>query len=330
MAPTADTGDAADTADTADTVRAARLHAHGDLLVVEEVALPEPGEDEVRVDLLFGGVNPIDRYTAEGRVNPDGPLPRTLGGEAAGMVDGTLSLVSGAGLGGRRDGLWAQGAVVPRASVVEAPAGVAAEHVAAMGIAGLTALECVRTLAAVTAEDRVFVLGASGGVGSMIVSLARAAGATVWGHTGSAQKAAGIKEAGAERVLVGDAAAIADDLAGFEPTVAFDPLGDGFVAPVVAAIATRGRIVSYGTSGGPEVTFNMQQLYRKMVTLLGYGGGTLTPEERLPGLRAALEAVRDGALQVRIDSVLALDQVNDAFRRLTDRGVQGKLLLDLS
>ena len=58
----------------------------------------------------------------------------------------------------------------------------------------------------------------------------------------------------------------------FEPTVAFDPLGDGFVAPLVEAMAPRGRIVSFGVSAGAEVTFNMQLLYRKAVSLLGYGG----------------------------------------------------------
>jgi NADPH:quinone reductase len=313
-----------------DTVRAARLVELGEPLQIQEVELPAPGEDEVRVDLHYGGVNPVDRYTAEGRVNPDGTRPRTLGAEAAGELDGRPVLVAGEGLGGARDGVWAQAAVVPRPAVIELPKGVEPRAAAAMGIAGLTALNCVRGLAAVTAEDRVVVLGASGGVGSMIVSLARAAGATVWGQTGSAAKAAAITEDGADRVLVGGPEGIAGDIARFEPTVAFDPLGDGFVAPLVAAMSPRGRIVSFGVSAGPEVTFNIQLLYRKALSLLGYGGIILTRDERRPGLQAALEAVAAGELKVRVDSVLALDDVNEAFQRLTERRVQGKLLLDLS
>jgi NADPH2:quinone reductase len=316
-------------ASSSQSVRAARLSEHGRPLSVEEVELPDPGPDEVRVELLFGGVNPIDRYIAEGRVAPDGPLPRTQGGEASGEVDGRVVLVAGEGLGSARDGVWAQAAVVPSAAVIDAPDGVGPQQVAAMGIAGLTALKCVRELAQVSGEDRVVVLGAAGGVGSMIVSLATATGATVWGQTGSAEKAALITELGAERALIGDCDDIAAAIAGFSPTVAFDPLGDGFVAPLVDAMAVRGRIVSYGTSASPHVSFNMQQLYRKMLSLLGYGGMTLAREERRAGLRAAMAAVRAGELQVRVDSVLALDDVNDAFRRLTDRGVQGKLLLDL-
>jgi NADPH2:quinone reductase len=199
-----------------------------------------------------------------------------------------------------------------------------------MGIAGLTALNCVREVGRVTAADRVVVLGASGGVGSMIVSLARAAGATVWGQTGSPEKVAAITEHGAHRVLVGGPEAIAGEIAEFTPTVAFDPLGAGFVAPLVQAMAPRGRFVSFGVSAGAEVTFNIQMLYRKAVSLLGYGGGQLDRAERRAGLEAALEAVITGDLKVRIDEVLPLEHANEAFQRLIDRTVQGNLLLDLS
>jgi NADPH2:quinone reductase len=313
-----------------DTVRAARLIELGQPLQIQEVELPTPGEDEVRVDLHYGGVNPIDRYNAAGQVNPEAVRPRTLGGEAAGEAAGRPVLVAGEGLGFVRDGVWAQAAVVPREAVIEIPDGVATEHAAAMGIAGLTALNCVRGLAQVTAEDRVVVLGASGGVGSMIVSLAHSAGATVWGQTGSAAKAPAITQEGADRVLVGGAAQIAGELAQFQPTVAFDVLGGDYTATLVDAAAPRGRIVSLGVSAGADVTFNMRLLYRKMLSLLGYGGTILTREERRPGLQAALEAVRSGELKVRVDSVLALSDVNEAFARLVERSVQGKLLLDLS
>ncbi|MGH2929435.1 MAG: alcohol dehydrogenase catalytic domain-containing protein, partial [Solirubrobacteraceae bacterium] len=78
-----------------DTSRAARLVEHGQPLRVQEVRLPEPAGGEVRVRLRYGGINPIDRYNAEGRVNASGPLPRTLGCEAAGELDGRPVLVAG-------------------------------------------------------------------------------------------------------------------------------------------------------------------------------------------------------------------------------------------
>lgn len=308
------------------TARAARLHEHGRPLAVEEVALTTPGPDEVVVELEFAGVNPVDRYVCEGRVAPDGPLPRTVGGEAAGSADGRPVLVAGESLGAARDGVWASAAVVPRAAITELPDGVATREAAAMGVAGLTAWNVVHALAGVTAEDRVLVLGASGGVGSMIVSLCRAAGAEVWGQTGSEDKASWVKELGAQHVVVGGPEAIG----GLEPTVVFDPLGDGFLAPSIEGLAVRGRYVSYGTSAGPEVQFNLQMLYRKTISLLGYGGMQLGREERREGLAAAVAALARGELRVRIDEVLPLEQVMEAFARLTERRVRGKLLLGLS
>ncbi len=310
-------------------VRAARLHRHGEPLVIETVKLDPPGDDEVFVELDFAGVNPIDRYNAEGHVAPDAPLPRTLGGEAAGNVGGRPVLVAGEGLGTARDGVWAEAAVVPAAAVIDLPDGVAAREVAAMGIAGLTAWNVVQDLARLRSDDRVLVLGASGGVGSLIVSLARAAGATVWGQTGSEAKSALITGQGADRVVVSGPDELLEAVAELKPTVVFDPLGDGFVAPVVEMIAPRGRIVSFGTSAGAEVTFNLQSVYRKMVSLLGYGGGQLSREERRSGLHAALEALVDGRLRIPIDDVLPLDRVNEAVERLEQRQVSGNLVLAL-
>ena len=284
------------TPSSSDPVRAARLHGLAQPLVVEPVALSAPADGEVRVDLRFGGVNPIDRYIAEGRVNPDGPRPRTCGGEAAGTIAGQPVLVAGAGLGTTRDGVWAQAANVPRSAVVAVPEGVELRAAAAMGIAGLTALNCVRELARVTADDRVLVLGASGGVGSMIVSLAAAAGAVVWGQTGSQAKVQAIIDSGAARVLVTDHEGLAEQLSELAPTVVFDPLGNGFVAAAVEALGTRGRLVSFGVSAGPEVTFNMQSLYRKALSVLGYGGMNLSPQERRAGLEASLRAVAGGGV----------------------------------
>ena len=312
------------------SVRAARLHRHGEPLVIEDVELREPFGNEVRVELEFGGVNPVDTYVAAGRVNPDGPLPRTLGAEASGVIDGRSVLVAGEGLGVVRDGVWARAAIVPEQALTPVPEGVQSRDAAVMGGAGLTAVNVVRELARVTAEDRVLVLGASGGVGTMIVSLAHAAGATVWGQTGTERKTAAIIEQGADRAIVASPDELGEQITQFEPTVVFDPLGGDFVAAVIAATAVRGRVVSFGTSAGAEVTFNMQQLYRKMISLLGYAGLQLRRDEQRAGLERALRALADGSIKVRIDSVLALEDVNEAFHRLNSRTVQGKLVLDLA
>jgi NADPH:quinone reductase len=173
------------------------------------------------------------------------------------------------------------------------------------------------------------VLGASGGVGTMLVSLAHSAGATVWGQTGSPEKIAVIEEQGADRAFVAGPDELLGVIGDFEPTLVFDPLGDAFVAPVIEALAVHGRTVSFGTSAGADVQFNMQMLYRKGLSILGYAGGQLGHEQRRAGLEDALLALRDGALRVWIDEVLPLDLVNEAFERLAQRRVRGKLVLEL-
>ena len=315
--------------DAAGTIRAARLHKHGEPLLVEETRLPEPSDDELLVALEYAGVNPVDTYVAAGQVAPDGPLPRTLGGEAAGSVGGRPVVVAGEGLGAVRDGVWAEAAVVPAGAVIELPEGVSTRDAAAMGVAGLTAWKVVHEVGEVRPEDRVLVLGASGGVGSMIVSLARAAGATVWGQTGSDEKRAAIEQQGAQRVLVAGPEELAKAVAELEPTVVFDPLGGGFVAPAIEALALRGRLVAFGVSAGAEVELNMRTLYRKRLSVLGYAGLQLGTDERRQGLERALAALREGDLRVQVDEVLELEQVNEAFERLASRAVQGKLLLAL-
>jgi NADPH2:quinone reductase len=308
--------------------RAARLAAHGEPLRLEEVVLPDPAPDEVVVTLAYAGVNPVDRYIAEGRVAPDGPLPRTIGTEAAGRVGGRAVVVRGHGLGTTRDGLWASAAVVPETSVIDVPDGVDLRVAAAAGVAGVTAWRTVTELARVTAEDRVLVLGASGGVGSIVTTLTSRLGARTWGQTGREENREWIRGLGAEDAVACDASTLVDAVAGLAPTVVFDPLGGGYTGAAVEALASRGRLVLFGTSAGPTGELPLQRLYRNGLTVFGYGGLT-EPEERITaGIVATLAALRDGQLQIPIDRVLPLVDANEAFDLLARRSVRGKLVLD--
>jgi NADPH:quinone reductase len=309
-------------------VKAARLHDHGSPLRVEEIEPAAPAEGEVRVDLAFAGVNPVDSYVARGLVAADGPLPRTVGGEASGLVDGSPVLVTGAGLGSTRDGVWAGAANVPASAVFPLPDGVGLDTAAAMGVAGLTAWHTLH-LAEVGPGDRVLVLGAGGGVGLTAVSLAAAMGATVWGQTGNDGKAEAIRRQGAHEVLVTDASGLAGALADRAPTVVIDGLGGAFTSAALSSLAPRGRLVLFGTSAGSDSTLELQPLYRRGLRLLGYGGLILSDAERRDGLAGALAAVAEGRMRIPIDRVLPLGQVDEAFRLIGDRAVTGKIVLDL-
>jgi NADPH2:quinone reductase len=309
-------------------VKAARLHGHDTPLVVEELLLPSPGSGEVRVELAFAGVNPVDSYIARGRVAADGPMPRTVGGEASGLVDGRPVLVTGAGLGSTRDGVWAGAANVPETALVPLPDGVGLEVAAAMGVVGLTAWHTLH-LAEVRPGDRVLILGASGGVGLTAVSLAVAMGATVCAQTGNSGKAEAIRRQGAHEVVVTDASGLAAALGDWSPSVVIDGLGGGFTSAALSALASHGRLVLFGTSTGSTSTLELQPLYRRGLRLFGYGGLTLSDAERRAGLAEALTAVADGRMRIPIDRTIPLEQVNEAFRLIGDRALTGKVVLDL-
>lgn len=311
-------------------VTAARLLEHGRPLSTEEVGIGDPEPGEVVVDMAYGGVNPVDRYGAIGRVAPDGPLPRTLGGEGSGTVDGRPVVVRGSGLGSRRDGVWSTKAVVPASAPIEVPDGVDLQAAGAMGVAGVTAWRIVHEIAAVGPEDRVLVLGGSGGVGSLIVSMTHRLGAMVVAQTGSREKQTFVSDRGADDVLVADADSLLGLLHDFAPTVVFDPLGDGYTGAAIEALEPRGRLVIFGTSADGRGEISLQQLYRKGLRVFGYAGLLEDDDVTAKCLREALAGLANGEFEVVIDSVVPLDEVNTAFERLVDRSVRGKVLLDLS
>lgn len=312
------------------TVRAARLEEHGRPIEVMATPLADLGAGEVVVDMEYAGVNPVDRYVALGRVAPDAPLPRTMGVEGVGRVDGRWVAMHGHGLGTARDGVWAEAAVVPEDALVDVPKGVDPVAAASVGVAGVTAWRTVTELARVAAGDRVLVLGASGGVGSMVVSLARSVGAVVWGQTGRPAKAPAIVGAGATRAVVVEApGGLTDAVAELRPTVVFDPLGGGFTGAAIDAMAPRGRLVLFGTSANPRGNVPLQVLYRQGITVLGYGGLSEPASALRRGMIGALEAISEGRLAVVVDSLLPLDAAQEALDRLAARSATGNLVLSL-
>ncbi|MDQ1504217.1 MAG: NADPH:quinone reductase, partial [Actinomycetota bacterium] len=151
----------------------------------------------------------------------------------------------------------------------------------------------------------------------------------VWGQTGNPSNAGFDTGLGAEQVVTAAASGLAAAVEPLAPTVVFDALGDGFTGAAIEALTPFGRLVSFGVSAGPMAEVNMQSVYRKGLTVYGYGG-LAEPEERAAaGKVAALGALADGRLRVVVAEVLPLGRVNDALAALVDRSVTGKIVLDL-
>jgi NADPH:quinone reductase len=212
---------------------------------------------------------------------------------------------------------------------VALPIGVDPAVACAIGVAGMTAWNCVNLLGQSSSEDRVLVLGASGGVGSLIVQLAKATGATVWGQTTNAAKMPAIEALGADRAVVTDADGLATAVSELRPTLVVDGLGGTFTPAAVTALEVRGRLVLFGASAGDDIPLSSRGFYRKGISMFGYTGLIEPPERQTALVTKLLELVRDGDLIVPVE-MLPLSSAAAAFQRILDRRVEGKLVLDTS
>ncbi|MFC3898193.1 zinc-binding alcohol dehydrogenase family protein [Lentzea rhizosphaerae] len=314
---------------TRDRFPAMRLSTPGGALELHplEPARPE-SDDDVLVRMAYAGVNPVDSYVRAGTVGDPNLLPRTLGVEGVGESGGQWYVVHGGGIGVARDGTWAEYVVAPRDALVPVPAGLDLELAACAGVVGATAVRVTCDLADVTKDDRVLVLGAAGGVGTAVTSVALSRGADVWGQVGDPAKADVVVDGWAEPVVAATPDELRELVAGLGITVAFDALGGGYTGVLVESLAPHGRLISYGVAAGPRSELPMQALYRKNITVRGYGG-VAEPEERVrSAIGRALDQLAAADMKIPVDRVVPLDRAEEALEDLKARRVRGKVLLD--
>ena len=310
-------------------MRAARLHSIGGTLQLDEVPDPVPSPGEQLVDIAYASVNPLDVWITQGSIGAAAAnLPWIPGTEATGHLDGRPVLVRGGGLGVVRQGLYCSRVAVPDAWLIPLAEDIDLAQAAAVPVAGITAWQSLHARAHIGPLDRVLVLGASGGVGSVAVQLAKVVCAEVWGQTSSPAKVAGITANGADNVVVTDAEGLESAVEPFKPTVILDSLGGPFTDAAIAAIENKGRLVVYGTSNDEHVSINLRRLYRKSVDLLGYGGMVDTEQEQRHALTTLLAMMSAGAVHVPVGEVLPLAGAAEAHARILGRGVEGKIVLD--
>lgn len=307
---------------------AVRVTEPGGAPSVEELTLAQPGPGEVTVRLRYAAVNPLDRYILAATAMASSGLPRTLGVEGVGEVEGQWYVVYGGELATTRDGTWAEYATVPRDMLVPVPAGLDLQSAACAGVVGATAVRVTCDLGEVNPDDRVLVLGAGGGTGTAITSLARNRGACVWGQIGSPAKADAVLQSDAVPVLAGSAAELRRQICDLGITVAFDALGGDYTAALVEALSVGGRLISYGVSASSRTSLSMRSVCLKNLTIRGYGASAEPPARVRDSIRAALDYLASGQLRIPIDRVLPLAEADHALAALANREAVGKILLN--
>jgi NADPH2:quinone reductase len=308
-----------------------------EVLAVREVPTPTPGPGETLIRIGACGVNFIDVYFREGRY-PARP-PFIPGQEAAGVVVAVGPDAAGVKVGDRVAwcgvlGTYAEFAVAPVARLVAIPDGIATELAAAAMLQGMTAHYLAHSTYAIQKDDTVLIHAGAGGVGLLLIQMAKYLGARVLTTVSTEEKAALAREAGADEVILytrEDFAARVRELTGGKGVpVVYDSVGKTTFDGSLACLKPRGMMVLYGGSSGAVPPFDPIQLMTKgslYVTRPTLKDYFATREELEMRAGAVLRWVAGGGLKLRIGHSYPLAEAAQAHRDLEARKTTGKVLL---
>jgi NADPH:quinone reductase-like Zn-dependent oxidoreductase len=229
-------------------------------------------------------------------------------------------------LGEHAQGGFAEYAVVPAANLLALPELVSFETAAAAGLVFVTAWRGLMTRGHLRAGERVLITGASGGVSTAAIQIAKLAGAEVFAVTSGAQNVERVRALGADRVY--DRKKVEDfsreiwrDTGKKGVHVALDAVGEAVWPQCLKALGVRGRLVSYGATTGARGITEIRVLFWKQLSILGSTMGS--PAE----FREVMRLVFSGALHPVIHEVLPLAEAAQAHEMLEAGSVFGKLVL---
>jgi NADPH2:quinone reductase len=315
------------------------VHTHGgpETLRLDDVAVPEPGPTDVLVALAASGVNFIDVYFRTGLYKAE--RPTAIGNEGAGVVERVGRDVTGVKPGDRVAytmvrGSYAEYAVVPEAKLVPVPAGVSLDLAAAVMLQGTTAHYLTRSTFPLDASHTCLVHAAAGGLGTVLVQMAKAAGARVIGTVSTAAKAALVRELGADDTILYTEQDFETEVMrltdGRGVDVVYDSVGKTTFDKSLKVIRPRGLMALVGQSSGPVAPVDPATLNQRgslFLTRPNLGHYLVTREELLWRAGDVLSLVASGGLAVHISQRYPLADAAQAHRDLESRKTTGKLLL---
>ena len=308
-----------------------------DVMQLVDVPTPQPKPFEALVKVTVAGVNSIDAQFRDGSLRT--VLPFIPGQEGAGVVTAVGPEVKAVKVGDRVAwsgtlGSYAEFVAVPEEHLVPVPASITDQHAAAAMMHGLTAHYLVNDAHKLTAGETALVHAAAGGVGLLVVQMARAVGARVIGTASSDEKAQLARDAGADEVIVFTKQDFEPEVKrltnGKGVDVVYDGVGKATFEKNLNVMRLRGMLVLYGMSSGPVPPVDPAKLsekgslYMARTTLAHF---TASREELLARTSALFAMIADGRLKLHIAKEYPLAEAVQAHRDMEGRQVAGKLLL---
>jgi NADPH:quinone reductase len=300
-----------------------------EVLVPQEARAPIAGPGEAVVDVAVAPVLFLDAQMRSGTGAEYFPLrpPYIPGVGVAGRVASVGDGVDQAWVGRRVvadvAGGYVEQALVGVDGLVEVPDGLGLEEAAALLHDGRTAMGLVDD-AAIRPGDRVLVTAAAGGLGSLLVQLARAAGAHVVGAARGRRKLDAVRALGADAVVDYTEPGWADDLVA---DVVFDGVGGQIGLAAFSTTAPGGRFSAHGTPGGGFAPVDAADAQRRGVRLSGIERVQFTPEQAKRLVERALAEAAAGRIRPVVGQMFPLEEAADAHAVIEARDVVGKVLL---
>ena len=320
-------------------MKAIRIHQVGgpETMQLEEIPQPEPARGETRVRLEAIGVNYIDTYHRTGLYPLD--LPFTPGIEGAGVIQEVEPSVEDFRVGDRVAfanslGAYSEEKIVAAKDLAKLPEGMESRTAAAAMVQGITAHYLTHSTFPLGPGHKVLIHAAAGGVGLLLVQLAKRFGATVFGTVSNEEKAEAARAAGADHVILytqTDFATEVKKLAhGKGVDVVYDSVGKETYERSMACLVPRGMLVLYGNASGPVPPIDPLSLAKGgsiFLTRPTVAHYTRDRREFLGRVEEIFSWIQSGELRLTIDRALPLSGAAEAHRLLEGRKTKGKLLL---
>ncbi len=306
-------------------------------LQLVDCSVPKPKPNEAVVKIAAAGVNFIDIYLREGRY--PAPLPFVDGQEASGVVSEVGGAVDSCKVGDRVAytsvlGAYAEYAAVPADRLVRVPETISHEQAAATMLQGMTAHYLVKSTYPLKPGETALVHAAAGGVGLLLVQLAKQAGARVIATAGSEEKAKLARAAGADEAIVYTAQDFEEETkrltGGKGVDVIYDGVGKTTFEKDLNLLRPRGYLVLFGGASGPVPPFDLIKLSQKgslFITRPTLAHYIATREELTTRANDLFQMIAADKLKLRIHHVYKLAEAQQAHRDLEARKTTGKLLL---
>lgn len=307
-----------------------------DVLQVREVAIPEPGDGEIRVKMLASPINPADFLFISGTYRIKPQFPQIAGLEGIGIIDkvpGNSKYKINTLVAFRHKGLWAEYTIVPESKLIPLPNNFPIEKGGQFALNPITAYALLDE-AALKSGDWLLVNAGNSAISKIIIQLARLRGIKTIAVTRNGKEGEGLSLIGATKVFASESGGLAQKI--LEVTdqkgvaCVLDAVGEDLLSELLTVMAPSGKVISYGLLGKGNVTYHNSTVIFKNLTIVGFGidAWLSKKSDDIQNIyRSLVETIANPEFQMPVAAVFPMADFLKAFEYQKNNANKGKVLI---